>query len=113
MWALDHGPLVMLILLATIIMNVYLFMIIPKGFFPQQDNGMLQGSVQADQSTSFQSMKGKMVQLVNIVKADPAVQGVAAFTGGGQTNSGFVFVTLKPLAQRSLSADEVIGRMRG
>jgi multidrug efflux pump len=112
-WALKHGPIVMLILLATVILNVYLFIIVPKGFFPQQDTGQLTGMVQADQSISFQLMKQKMQQFVTIVGADPAVAGVAAFTGGSSTNSGFVFATLKPLAQRGISADGVIGRLRG
>src|SRR5262249_53183063 len=112
-WALNHGKVIMLILLITVVLNVYLFVIIPKGFFPQQDTGQLMGNVQADQSISFQAMKKKMVDMVDIVKTDKAVQGVAAFTGGGQTNSGFVFVTLKPLAQRGVSADQVIGRLRG
>ncbi|MDP9128170.1 MAG: efflux RND transporter permease subunit, partial [Pseudomonadota bacterium] len=111
-WSLDHGPFVMLLLLATVILNIYLFVMVPKGLFPQQDTGQLTGGVQADQSISFQSMKQKMVQFVSLVKADPAVQGVAAFTGGGQTNSGAIFVTLTPLAQRKISADQVISRLR-
>jgi multidrug efflux pump len=112
-WALNHGPVIMLILVATVILNVYLFVIVPKGFFPQQDTGLLIGGVQADQSISFQSMRQKMVQLAAIVKSDPAVQNVISFTGGRQTNSGFVYVALKPLAERKISADQVIGRLRG
>lgn len=112
-WALNHGLVVMLILSATVVLNIYLFTIVPKGFFPQQDTGQLMGGVQADQTISFQLMKQKMQQFVGIVKADPAVDGVAAFTGGGTTNSGFVFVTLKPLLERKISADEIIGRLRG
>lgn len=111
-WALKHGLVVMFILLATVALNIYLFTIVPKGFFPQQDTGQMQGGVQADQSISFQLMKQKMQQFVGIVKQDPAVEGVAAFTGGGTTNSGFVFVTLKPLAERKISADQIIARMR-
>jgi multidrug efflux pump len=110
--ALRHGPLVMLILVLTIALNAYLFFIIPKGFFPQQDTGQITGNVQGDQDTSFQSMKQKMVDFVDIVKQDPAVATVTAFTGGGATNSGFVFVSLKPLAQRGVSADAVITRLR-
>ena len=112
-WALDHSLVIMFILLTTICFNVYLFSIIPKGFFPQQDTGQLTGNVQADQSISFQSMRQKMVAFVSIVKDDPAVAGVAAFTGGNGTNSGFVFVTLKDLAIRKISADDVIARLRG
>ncbi|HEU0117866.1 MAG TPA: efflux RND transporter permease subunit [Alphaproteobacteria bacterium] len=111
--ALKYPFLVLLILVATIGLNVYLFMIVPKGFFPQQDTGQLTGMVQADQSISFQLMKQKMVSFVDVVKTDPAVQGVAAFTGGGTTNSGFMFVTLKDLAERKISADAVINRLRG
>ncbi|MGE3623948.1 MAG: efflux RND transporter permease subunit [Bdellovibrionales bacterium] len=110
--ALAHGPLVMLVLLATIVLNVYLFVIIPKGFFPQQDTGRLMGGIQADQSISFQLMKQKLVQFVSILKSDPAVENVVAFTGGRQTNSGNAFVSLKPLSERDISADGVIARLR-
>ena len=112
-WALNHGVLIVLILVAAIVLNMYLLVIIPKGFFPQQDNGGLIGNVQADQSISFQLMRGKMVDFVQKVKADAAVSTVVAFTGGSQTNSGFLYVTLKPLDQRDLSADQVIARLRG
>ncbi len=111
--ALGHPRLVMLILLLTVGFNIYLFVIIPKGFFPQQDTGRLTGSIQADQSISFQLMKQKLTQFVGIVKSDPDVQNVTGFIGGGQTNSGFTFVALKPLTQRKLSADQVIARLRG
>jgi len=109
--ALRHGVLVMLILASTIALNVYLFMIVPKGFFPQQDTGQIMGGVQGDQDISFQSMRRKMIQYVDIVRKDPAVETAVAFTGGGATNSGFVFVSLKPLAQRGVSADQVIARL--
>ena len=112
-WALAHGRIMMLLLLATIALNVYLYINIPKGFFPQQDTGRLIGSIQADQSSSFQSMREKLSQFVDVVRRDPAVDTVVGFTGGGQQNSGFMFVALKPLAERSLSADQVIGRLRG
>ncbi len=111
--ALRHPNLVLLVLVATIGLNVYLFIIIPKGFFPQQDTGRLVGGIQADQSISFQLMRGKVQQLQAIVQADPAVDSVAGFTGGRQTNSGFVFIALKPLAERGVSADQVINRLRG
>jgi multidrug efflux pump len=90
----------------------YLFVAIPKGFFPQQDTGRLVGSIQADQSISFQLMRQKLEQFVSILGKDPAVAEVVGFTGGGQTNSGFVFMSLKPLAERRISADQVIARLR-
>ncbi|HUW50474.1 MAG TPA: multidrug efflux RND transporter permease subunit [Sulfuricella sp.] len=112
-WALAHGRIMLLILLATVALNVYLYTIIPKGFFPQQDTGRLMGSIQADQSISFQAMRDKLAVFVNIVGQDPAVDGVVGFTGGGQTNSGRMFIGLKPLAERRLSVDKVIARLRG
>jgi multidrug efflux pump len=111
--ALRHPLLTVIALFATIGLNVYLFTAVPKGFFPQQDTGRLSGSIQADQSISFQSMRQKLTAFVSIVKDDPAVESVVGFTGGGQTNAGFVFVALKPLAERKMSADQVIGRLRG
>ena len=100
------------ILVATIGLNVYLYVIIPKGFFPQQDTGRLVGGLMGDQDISFQAMSKKLAQLQQIVGSDPAVESVVGFTGGRQTNSGFVFIGLKPLSQRSLSADRVIARLR-
>jgi multidrug efflux pump len=111
-WALDHARVTMLILLATLCLNVFLFIIVPKGFFPQQDTGRLIGGLQGDQSISFQLMRSKLTQMMSIVQKDPAVASVAGFTGGGQTNFGNMFVTLKPLSQRNISADGVINRLR-
>ena len=111
-WSLRHSGLVLLILAATLGLNVVLFAVVPKGFFPQQDTGRIIGGIQADQSISFQLMQQKLTQYVAIMKSDPDVDSVAGFTGGGQTNSGFVFAALKPLRQRSLSSDQVIGRLR-
>jgi len=117
-WSLEHGGLVMLALLATIALNVLLFNVIPKGFFPQEDTGLLQGGIMADQSISFQLMKEKLVHLMDIVRADPAVESVAGYTGAGsggggsQTNSASVYVLLKPLSVRKISSDEVIARLR-
>ena len=111
-WALDHALVTMGILLATLCLNVFLFIIVPKGFFPQQDTGRLIGGLQADQSISFQLMRSKLTQMMAIVGKDPAVSSVAGFTGGGQTNFGNMFVTLKPLSQRDTSADGVINRLR-
>jgi multidrug efflux pump len=111
-WALRHSGLMILVWLAVLVLNGVLFYEIPKGFFPQQDTGRLIGGIQADQSISFQLMRQKLVQFIQIVQQDKAVDGVVGFTGGRQTNSGFVFVQLKPLSQRRLSADQVIGRLR-
>ena len=117
-WSLRHGRWVMLGLLITILLNVLLFTVIPKGFFPQEDTGLITGGIVADQSISFQLMKDKLVQLMNIVQADPAVQSVAGYTGAGsgggnsQTNTGSVYVLLKPLSVRKISSDEVIARLR-
>ncbi|WJR80445.1 efflux RND transporter permease subunit [Bradyrhizobium sp. NP1] len=110
--ALEHPRSVMLILAAVLGLNFYLYDVIPKGFFPQQDTGRIIGSIQADQSISFQLMQQKLSQFVNIIKDDPAVETVVGFTGGGQTNSGFMFVSLYPLNQRKISADGVIARLR-
>ena len=111
-WALSAPLLMMFMLLVTVCLNVYLYIMIPKGFFPSEDTGRLVGGVQADQSISFQAMSQKMKDFMRIIKSDPAVDTVAGFTGGGQRNGGFVFVSLKPLAQRKLSTDGVIARLR-
>ena len=112
-WALDHGPVTVLILLATIALNVFLYVKIPKGFFPQQDTGQLIGRIQADQSISFQAMREKLADFITIVRADPAVRNVVGFTGGSQRNTGSMFVTLKPLSERGEdSADRVVARLR-
>ncbi|MGH7009041.1 MAG: efflux RND transporter permease subunit, partial [Stellaceae bacterium] len=92
-------------------LNVLLFIIVPKGFFPEQDTGRLIGNIQADQSVSFQLMQKKLTRFVSIMRKDPAIANVVAFTGGGQTNSGFLFASLKPLNQRP-GIDQVIGRLR-
>ena len=111
--ALRHGKLVMLVLAVTVGLNVFLFISIPKGFFPQQDTGRIIGGIQADQSISFQLMKQKLAQFMAIIQADPAVESVVGFTGGRQTNSGFTFIALKPLSSGRPSADQVIARLRG
>jgi multidrug efflux pump len=110
--ALEHPRSVMLILAAVLGLNFYLYDIVPKGFFPQQDNGRIIGAIQADQSISFQLMQQKLAQFVSIIKKDPAVDTVVGFTGGGQTNSGFMFVSLLPLSERNISAEGVIARLR-
>jgi multidrug efflux pump len=110
--ALQWPALVMLSLLATLCLGVYLVTIIPKGFIPAQDVGLMFGGIQADQSISFQLMEKKLRQIVDIIREDPAVQSVSAFTGGGQTNSGFVFAVLKPLSDRHVSMQQIMGRLR-
>ena len=112
-WSLRHPLLILLVLIATIGINIWLYVIIPKGFFPQQDTGRLVGGIQADQSTSFQGMKGKFSEMMKIVGENPAVDGVVGFTGGRQTNSGFMYVQLKEKPGRRLSADQVIAQLRG
>jgi multidrug efflux pump len=112
-FALAHGVTVMLILGATVALNVYLYITIPKGFFPQQDTGRLVGGIQGDQSISFQAMRDKLTTFMTIVRDDPAVDNVVGFTGGGQRNSGNMFVALKPLSERTETADQVIARLRG
>src|SRR5450432_433181 len=111
-WALDHGLVMIAILAAVVCLNIYLYIIIPKGFFPTQDTGRLTGFIQADQSISFQAMQPKLASFVAIVRADPAVENVVAFTGGSQRNTGQMFVQLKPLAERKDSADKIIARLR-
>ncbi|MGA7980980.1 MAG: multidrug efflux RND transporter permease subunit [Chromatiaceae bacterium] len=111
--ALRHPRLTMLTLAATVALNVYLYSAVPKGFFPQQDTGRLGGSIVADQSISFQAMSQKVADFMRIVRADPAVATVVGFTGGGQRNSGFMYVTLKPLSKRKISAGQVMARLRG
>jgi multidrug efflux pump len=98
------------VLLATIALNVYLYIHVPKGFFPQQDNGRMMGAIQADQDTSFQAMDKILVQMSKIIVADPAVDTIEGFTSGG--NSARMFISLKPLAERKISADLVIARLR-
>jgi multidrug efflux pump len=119
--ALDHPRVVITIVAATVALNVYLFSIIPKGFFPQQDTGSLQGNLRADQSTSFQAMQAKLRSVMDIVQADPAVTDVVGFIGGGgggpggggnATNSAQIFVGLKPMAVRRINGDAVIARLR-
>jgi multidrug efflux pump len=111
-WALLHRAVMLIILLITVCLNVYLYMIIPKGFFPQQDTGRLMGQIQADQSISFQAMQQKLKDFMLIVKKDLDVDTVVGFTGGGQVNSGNMFIALKPVSERSDNADAVIARLR-
>jgi len=111
-WVLRHQPLTLAVTLATMAATVFLYAKIPKGFFPQQDAGRLTGTIQADQDTSFQAMQGKLARFVDIVQHDPDVESANGFLGGGLTNNGRMFVSLKPKEGRKLTADQVIARLR-
>ena len=111
-WALDHGWLMLLLLGATIALNVWLYTIVPKGFFPAQDTGRIYASIRGDQSISFQAMRQKLATFIDIVRADPAVTTVTGYTGGSRVNSGQMFITLRPLSERKETADQVIDRLR-
>jgi multidrug efflux pump len=112
-WVLEHSTLTLVVLGITIAVNVYLLNIVPKGFFPQQDNGTVFGGIQGPQDTSFQAMQAAVQRIVDVVKTDSAIENVMAFTGGGgATNGGFIFLGLKPLQERKVSAGQVIDRLR-
>jgi multidrug efflux pump len=113
-WVLRHQLLVLLLTFATMGLNVYLYKIAHMGFFPQQDTGRINGLIQGDQDISFSAITEKMAAFAKIVQEDPAVDTVSAFTGGGNgTNTARVFMQLKPLGERKVSADQVIARLRG
>jgi multidrug efflux pump len=111
-WALHSKLLVMLILAAVVGLNVYLYIKAPKGFFPQQDTGQINGGLRADRSISFQALQTKLKQLVDIIRADPAVDTVVGFTGGSRAGGGFMFINLKPVGQRDVAGQAVITRLR-
>ncbi|HEJ7260220.1 TPA: multidrug efflux RND transporter permease subunit MdtC [Serratia marcescens] len=111
-WVLGHSRWVLAVFLATLALNVWLYISIPKTFFPEQDTGRLMGFIQADQSISFQAMRGKLEDFMKIVREDPDVENVTGFTGGSRTNSGSMFISLKPLSVRSDDAQKVIARLR-
>ena len=115
-WALRHSRFMLILTLVTVLVNVGLFIVIPKGFFPEQDTGRLSATIQAEQDISFQGMKDKFTEVVDIIRSDPEVDYVAAFTGGGgggtTTNTGRMFITLKPFEQRKATAGQVITRLR-
>jgi multidrug efflux pump len=113
LWALDNAALMLVILLFTIALNVILIYRIPKGFFPQQDTGAIVGAVQGPQDSSFPAMDNSIRQLVAVIKSDPAVANVNAYTGGnGATNTGFIYIALKPLDERKVGAPQIINRLR-
>ncbi len=113
LWVLDNSVLTLTVLLLTIALNVVVIIKIPKGFFPQQDTGAMVGGVQGPQDSSFPAMNTAIHELSAVIKADPAVQHVIAFTGGGgATNTGFIYTTLKPLEQRKIGVPEVMNRLR-
>jgi len=112
-WALRHTVATMVILLLTVAFNVYLLSVVPKGFFPQQDNGLMTGTIQASQGTSFQAMQQILADDVGRLRRDPAIDTVVAFTGGGTTaDQARLFISLKPREERRVSADQVIARLR-
>lgn len=109
---LDHWRLTLLVLFLVVAANIWMYIVVPKGFFPQQDTGVIMGGIRADQSASFQDMEVKLAKLVRILSADPAVDQVSAHISGGRGGGG-VFISLKPLEERGISAQQVIGRLRG
>ncbi len=111
-WVLRHQRFILAVTLATLVVNVVLFIYIPKGFFPQEDIGRLSGTIVGDQDVSFAAMKSKTQELARIVQHDPNVEMVAAYTGGGSQNTGRMYIGLKPLSQRHATADQVIGLLR-
>ncbi|MFZ0211706.1 MAG: multidrug efflux RND transporter permease subunit [Candidatus Acidiferrales bacterium] len=111
-WVLRNQPAVLAVTLMTVALSVYLFVIVPKGFFPSQDTGRLSGNIQADQATSFAAMDAKMIAFEKIVQADPAIDTVTAFTGGGSENTARMFAQLKDIGVRKVTADQVIARLR-
>jgi multidrug efflux pump len=112
-WVLENSALTLVVLLITVAFNVYLFIIVPKGFFPQQDNGTIFGGIQGAQDISFQAMQADAARFVTLIKSDPAVANAMCFVGGqGAANSGFVYIGLKPLDQRKISASQIINRLR-
>src|SRR6202044_2066466 len=118
-WALHHPRTMMLLLCATIGLNIYMYIVIPKGFFPQQDTGQLQGGIRGEASSPFQLMKRKLREVAAIIQADPAVNTVTGSVGGGGFGpfggggaNAHVTIALKPLSERKISADQIIARLR-
>ncbi len=110
-WSLDAGPVMLVVLAATIVLNIYLYVVVPKGFFPEQDTGQMIGGLQSDQSSSFTISGQRLKRFVGILDHDPAVQTVVAFAGG-RSAGGFMFASLVPKSQRHMNAEAVIARLR-
>jgi len=111
-WALAHAPVMMLLLVGVFVLNIYLYIQVPKGFFPQQDTGQLNCGFRADQSISFQTMQEKLATIMGIIRRDPAVATIVGFTGGTRAGGGFMFMSLKPRPERKEGAQQVIQRLR-
>ncbi len=111
-WVLENSGITLMVAACTVALSIYLFNVIPKGFFPDQDTGRMMGSIQAAQDTSFQSMHEKLSKFEKLILEDPAIDNVAGFTGGGSTNTGRMFIALKPLDERKVSAIQVVARLR-
>jgi len=111
-WVLRHQPFMLVLTGATICLSVYLYIVIPKGFFPQQDTGLMAGNILGSQDTSFPVMQEKLKQYTDIVMSDPAVKATAANTGGGAENTGRMQIELKPIGERKVTVDQVIARLR-
>ena len=111
-WVLRHPRIMLGLTLATMGLSGYLYTVVPKGFFPQQDTGRISGRIQAAEDISFQAMREKLTEIVEIIRSDPAVESVTAFSGGGTNNVGRSMVSLKPLQERKITTDEVIARLR-
>jgi multidrug efflux pump len=112
-WVLRHARFTLMVTLAVVCVNVYLYVRVPKGFFPEQDSGRLMGGIQAAQDISFQALQKKLAEFVDIVKSDPAIDALVAFTGGqGTTNTGRMFAALKPIEERKVPVAQVMGRLR-
>lgn len=111
-WALNHSRLMLIITAITLLLNILLFIIVPKGFFPQQDTGRIIGSMQTEQDISFQEMQKKLYDYVRVIRSDPGVLNVVGFVGGMAVNSGSIYITLKDLNQRKISATALIDRLR-
>jgi hydrophobe/amphiphile efflux-1 (HAE1) family protein len=111
-WVLRHQPFMLVLTGATICLSVYLYIVIPKGFFPQQDTGMMSGNILGAQDMSFPTMQQKLMQYTDIVMSDPAVKNTSGNTGGGAENTGRMNIELKPIEERKVTVDQVIARLR-
>ncbi len=116
-WALGHARLMLIVMGMTVATSIFLFIVLPKGFFPEQDIGRISGTIQADQDISYQSMIGKLTQVLDIIRTDPEVDMVGGYTGSGggggtAANTANMFITLKPFAQRKVTVGTVIARLR-